>query len=60
MGTEEAVYHGVPMVMMPLLGDQPVNAASCAEKGIGVIVDYFSLTEEKLYNALKTVLDDKR
>lgn len=60
MGTEEAVFHGKPMVMMPLFGDQPLNAASCAEKGVGVIVDFYTITEEKLYNAVKTVLDNKR
>jgi len=60
MGTEEAVYHGVPMVMLPLFGDQPVNAASCEEKGIGEIVNYYSLTEESFEAAVEKVLHDKR
>lgn len=60
MGTEEAIYHGVPMVMIPLFGDQPINAASCKEKGLGVVVDYHSITEETFSKALKTVLEDKR
>ncbi|KAL0278683.1 UNVERIFIED_CONTAM: hypothetical protein PYX00_000433 [Menopon gallinae] len=60
MGTEEAVYHGVPMVMIPLFGDQPINAASCKEKGLGVVVDYLTVTEETFSNAVRTVLEDKR
>lgn len=60
MGTEEAVYHGVPMLMLPLFGDQPVNAASCAEKGIGITLDYHSITEEALLEGLTTILQDKR
>lgn len=60
MGTEEAVYHGVPMLMLPLFGDQPVNAGSCAEKGIGVVLNYYTLSEEQLTEGLKTVLRSKR
>ncbi|XP_037931783.1 UDP-glucosyltransferase 2-like [Teleopsis dalmanni] len=37
------VYHGVPMVCIPLSGDQPDNALNVISEGYGVLLDYIML-----------------
>ncbi|XP_041981120.1 UDP-glycosyltransferase UGT5-like isoform X1 [Aricia agestis] len=57
VSTTEAVTFGVPIVGMPIFGDQPTNAAAIEEKGFGVRVQLSELTSEHLLEKFKTVLD---
>lgn len=57
--TTEALYFGVPIVAMPVSGDQPSNAAAIEESGIGIQLQIEDLTKENLISAFKTVLDSK-
>jgi glucuronosyltransferase len=59
LGTIEAVHCGVPAVVMPQYGDQHVNARALEKNGGGVILHLHEATEEKVYEALQTVLDSK-
>lgn len=54
----EAARSGVPLVTIPLFGDQLYNAAVVTSKGTGVHIDVQKLSKETLVNALKTVLKD--
>ncbi|XP_049875112.1 UDP-glucosyltransferase 2-like [Pectinophora gossypiella] len=56
-GTTEGLHYGVPMIAMPIMGDQPSNAAAMAESGLGVELQYQDLTKETLVAALKKVLN---
>ncbi|XP_012864288.1 PREDICTED: UDP-glucuronosyltransferase 1-2-like isoform X1 [Dipodomys ordii] len=58
-GIYEAICNGVPMVMMPLMGDQLDNAKRMETRGAGVILDVFTMTSDDLANALKRVIKDK-
>ncbi|XP_078684860.1 UDP-glucuronosyltransferase 2B31-like [Branchiostoma floridae x Branchiostoma belcheri] len=58
-GVFEALYHGVPMVCLPLFGDQPGNAARVVSRGLGVTLDFNTFTTETLYQAIMQVLTDK-
>ncbi|CAH0686208.1 unnamed protein product [Spodoptera exigua] len=58
-GTTEAIHYGVPMVAMPIVGDQPANAAAVEESGLGVTLQVRDLNQENLLNAFKKVLDPK-
>lgn len=61
MGTQEAIYFGIPVIGIPLFGDQKLNLQNMARKNVGVNLGSFNnITEENLYNALKSVLDDKK
>ncbi|XP_059045118.1 uncharacterized protein LOC131840922 [Achroia grisella] len=59
LGTTEAIHHGVPMVGMPIFGDQPVNAAAIEESGLGVQIEFNELTAETLLEKFRIVLDPK-
>ncbi|XP_076993133.1 UDP-glucuronosyltransferase 2B17-like isoform X1 [Tamandua tetradactyla] len=57
-GIYEAIYHGIPMVGLPLFGDQFDNIAHMKARGAAVSLDIFTLTSTDLLNALKTVIND--
>ena len=52
----EAAYHGTPMVVLPLFGDQPANAMKVQEAGIGVILELQDLTPIQVTNAIIEVI----
>jgi glucuronosyltransferase len=54
----EAVYSGVPMVAIPLFGDQFHNVKIFEDEGIAVKLDYMTITKEKVLTALREVLDN--
>lgn len=54
-GFYEAIYHGVPTVVMPLRGDQFDVAARVTSTGIGVVVDKLTVTEDSLQHAIHQV-----
>ncbi|XP_039999463.1 UDP-glucuronosyltransferase 1A1-like [Xiphias gladius] len=56
----EALCHAVPMVLLPIAGDQPDNAKRLASRGVGVVLDIFSITTESLRQGLNEVINDIR
>ncbi|XP_053608211.1 UDP-glucosyltransferase 2-like [Plodia interpunctella] len=59
MSTTEAIHYGVPVVGMPIFGDQPANAAAIEESGLGVQIQLRDVTKELLVEKFNTVLDPK-
>lgn len=59
-GLFEGLCHAVPMVMVPIAGDQPDNAQKMASKGAGVVLDLGTITTESLLQALHEVMGDPR
>ncbi|XP_038212967.1 UDP-glycosyltransferase UGT5-like [Zerene cesonia] len=57
LSTTEAIYHGVPVVGMPIFGDQPANAGFIEESGLGVQIQIGELTKDNLLDKFKTVLE---
>ncbi|KAL1461490.1 hypothetical protein WDU94_013381 [Cyamophila willieti] len=52
-GSQEAIYHGVPVLAIPLIIDQIILAAKMENKGVAIQLKYDELTME----AVKTALD---
>ncbi|KAM9678003.1 UDP-glucuronosyltransferase 2A2 isoform 1-T2 [Trichechus inunguis] len=57
-GIYEAIYHGVPMVGVPMFADQPDNIAHMKAKGAAVDVNINTMTSADFLNALRTVIND--
>ncbi|XP_072513607.1 UDP-glucuronosyltransferase 2C1-like [Salminus brasiliensis] len=57
-GIYEAIYHGVPLVGIPLFGDQPDNMFHMKTKGAAAIVDFYKMVSEDLKEALTDVINN--
>uniref|UniRef100_A0A667YEU9 UDP-glucuronosyltransferase n=1 Tax=Myripristis murdjan TaxID=586833 RepID=A0A667YEU9_9TELE len=57
-GLYEAIYHAVPLVGIPLFGDQPDNILRMTHRGAAVMLNFQSLTSEELTKAVQTVISD--
>lgn len=55
-GVQEAIYHGIPVVGLPLFFDQPENLSRIKAKGGAVIVDIATLDRNIFEEALKTAV----
>jgi len=58
--TTEAVYHGAPLVGIPMFGDQDLNMELAENKGFALRLDFAQLTEEKLLEALNEVIKEPK
>ncbi|CAH0625487.1 unnamed protein product [Chrysodeixis includens] len=59
LSTSEAMHCGVPIVGVPLFGDQFANGQSAVESGLGVTVDVVTLSASVLEDAVTTILSEK-
>jgi UDP:flavonoid glycosyltransferase YjiC (YdhE family) len=53
-----ALAHGIPLVLLPIGADQPLNAARCEALAVGRVLDPLTLTPEQLREAVIRVLED--
>ncbi|XP_054830648.1 UDP-glucuronosyltransferase 1-6-like isoform X8 [Eublepharis macularius] len=58
-GIYEGICNAVPMVLMPLFGDQMDNAVRMESRGAGVTLNVLEMTSKDLSDALKAVIYDK-
>jgi zeaxanthin glucosyltransferase len=54
----EALAHGVPLIMGPLINDQPITAAQVVAAGAGIRIRLRRITPEQLRAAVVALLDD--
>lgn len=57
--TEEAITAGVPLIGMPMLGDQWYNVEQYVKHKIGLRLDMDDLSEDKLQNSIKEIINDE-
>ncbi|RXM97581.1 2-hydroxyacylsphingosine 1-beta-galactosyltransferase [Acipenser ruthenus] len=56
----EAMYHGVPVVGIPLFGDHYDTMTRVQAKGMGILLEWKKMTEEELYQSMVKVIQDSR
>jgi UDP:flavonoid glycosyltransferase YjiC (YdhE family) len=54
----ETVYHGVPVVTIPVFCDHDANAAKAEVDGYALVVQLTHLTSDKLVKAIYKVIHD--
>lgn len=59
-GTLETVYHGVPIITLPVFGDQDSNAAKVVEAGYGLRIELKTVTEKELITSITRVVVEPR
>ena len=55
-GQFEALYHAVPMIGLPVFGDQPYSAVRIVRKGFGIKLNVVDFTPEMLRSAIQEIL----
>lgn len=55
-GVVEAKHHGVPIIGLPIYGDQPKNADKVVAEGWGIKLDIMELTEQSLRDSINDIL----
>ena len=56
----EATYHGVPILGLPVFGDQESNMLYAVSDGIGESIEWDELTEELLKTKLNSLLNERK
>ncbi|XP_017754959.1 PREDICTED: UDP-glucuronosyltransferase 2B17-like [Eufriesea mexicana] len=54
--TEEAIHFGVPVIVIPILGDQDYQAARVNALGIGTRLELRTITRDEIENAVREVI----
>ena len=54
----ESIYYAVPMIVLPVGFDQPVNARNVAERNYGMHLHWKGLTVEKLAIAIREIVQN--
>ena len=61
LSNQEAVYHGVPFVAMPVFADHFINAQKAQDDGYAIYFDWDKVAEEDaFYEAIQQVLNNPR
>uniref|UniRef100_A0A6P7G6G8 UDP-glucuronosyltransferase n=1 Tax=Diabrotica virgifera virgifera TaxID=50390 RepID=A0A6P7G6G8_DIAVI len=60
LSTIETIYHGVPILAVPFIGDQDLNSGRMVELGVGLKTEFSEITEEKLDYLLSQLLNNKK
>ena len=55
-GIHEAVYHGVPMVALPIFAEQSANTVRMVRSGFGLSLDFNQFTASELVSVINEVL----
>jgi UDP:flavonoid glycosyltransferase YjiC (YdhE family) len=58
MSAQEAAFHGVPLIGIPVFGDQELNMRKAQDDGYGVMISLHNVSKTSILWAVKKVLND--
>jgi len=56
LSTQEAVFHGVPVLVIPFFADQHLNGERMVEHGVGLRLNYIDFDPATFRNDIATLL----
>lgn len=56
----EGVHSGLPMILMPLFGDQYQNSVAAEARGVAVVLEFSELNEKNLRHAVDEVFNNTK
>lgn len=59
VGTNEAVYHSVPILSIPIYLEQHYNAASLREQGVGLDLNSRTFSTNEFSDKIMTIIEDQ-
>ncbi|CAG7786639.1 unnamed protein product [Allacma fusca] len=60
MSFQQAIYHGVPMIVVPVWWDQPSMARIAMELGVGIHLELSEITRDSFRDALTNIIYNKK
>jgi len=60
LGTQETIYHGVPLLGLPFGNDQRANVAKAVRGGWGLKLDWDKIDDDNLNEAVTHLINDPR
>ncbi|CAB3371478.1 Hypothetical predicted protein [Cloeon dipterum] len=60
LSTQEASYHGIPLVGIPMMGDQLLNVLRSENMGYALQLSYTNISKESILSTVKRVLNEPK
>lgn len=60
MSFQQAIYHAVPMIVIPVWWDQPALAKIAVHHGVGFHLELSEITQESLQFALHEIMYNEK
>ncbi|ROT79971.1 UDP-glucuronosyltransferase 2C1 [Penaeus vannamei] len=60
LSTQESLYHGTPVVALPVFADQPKNAMAIQKRGVGVALVWEELSVDLIVNSIQEVMNNPK
>lgn len=60
LGINEAIYESVPVLGIPIFGDQNINAQNMVSKGVGEFLNYYDISNTSVLEKIQLILNNPR